>query len=79
MTEKELFEQLRELIKFSRKKHNITFKKLSTLVGLSEKYLNQIELGKHEPTIINFLNILKNVKVNADDLCVLITEYLSYE
>ena len=76
MSENELLNELTDLIKLYRQQKRLTLKILSEKTHLSSKYLNSLELGKHNPSISKYLSIIKALEIPSEDLCKIISSYL---
>ena len=61
-------------IKEYRKKNSLTQEMLAEAVGLSDKHIGRIEAGKYVPNCINFMNILKVLKLDINEFGIDIKE-----
>lgn len=77
MTETEFLKELINLIKLNRQQKRLTFKELSEKTGLSTKYLNSLELGKHDPSISNYFRIIKVLEIPIESLYKIIYTHLN--
>ena len=59
-----LGKRIREL----RKKQNLSQEKLAELSGITQKYLNLIEKGKVNPTILVVINLCKTLDIDLNTI-----------
>lgn len=66
--DKLILKELTDFIKLQRKHKRITLSELSKRTGFCTKYLNSLELGKHDPSITSYLTIAKALEINPEEL-----------
>lgn len=76
MDKVEFLKELTDLIKLYRQQNRLTFKTLSEKTNLSAKYLNSLELGKHDPSISNYFLIMKTLEIPTESLYKIISKYV---
>lgn len=70
-----LLQELASLLFVYRKKNKITLKQLSSQTDNNIGFLNDLEQGKHNTQITNYLKIAKFLKIPASELEGLISKY----
>ena len=75
MDETELLKELAHIIFLYRKKKKITLDSLSEKVGKSKKYLSELELGKNNPKIIDYLKIAKELEIPIAEIEKILSEF----
>ncbi|MFN8769452.1 MAG: helix-turn-helix transcriptional regulator [Neisseriaceae bacterium] len=76
MDKVEFLKELTNLIKLYRQQKRITFKSLSEKTNLSIKYLNSLELGKHDPSISNYFLIIKSLEIPTNEIYKILSNYI---
>ena len=68
MDKKDIIDLLSENIRLQRLKNRLTQDKLAELSGLSTKYINSIESGKVNPSIVVVVNICRALNMDLNKI-----------
>ena len=68
MNEKEILAKIVENIRIERLRKKLTQEKLAEEVGITQKYVNLIENGKANPSIIIVVKICNALKIDLNSL-----------
>ena len=68
MDKKVIIDLLAENIRLQRLKNRLTQDKLAELSGISTKYINSIEAGKVNPSIVVVINICNALKMDLNKI-----------
>lgn len=75
LLKKKLLQKLASLIFIYRKKHKMSLKNLSDKTSSNIKFLNNLERGKHDTLITNYLKVAKALQIPSSEIKQLIDEY----